>query len=341
MTTRTRYFVIVSLLVLAIGLGIGWVAYYSGLATNASGPLGGPDELKYVPRTAALLAYADVNEIMASEVRQRLRRLIAPGDDGRHEFEEKTGINIETDIDYVVVSLVPGLDPASALVLARGRFDAVKIEALMREHGGRVEDYRGVRVIVADRSANTQADPSAPDDPAATPRSRQSHSVAFVEPGLVAVGHSTLVRSAIDHKNGGDSVALNEEMMKFVRALERDSAWVVGRFDALASQARLPDGVAAQIPAITWVSGSVDVNGGVRGVLRAETRDEPSATNLRDVVRGFLALAKLQSRAHPQIQAAVDSLQLSGTGTTVVLGFDLPSEFFDILSGGAAANPAP
>ena len=36
------------------------------------------------------------------------------------------------------------------MVLARGRFDEVKIEALMREHGAHVEDYSGRRLIVGD-----------------------------------------------------------------------------------------------------------------------------------------------------------------------------------------------
>ena len=40
-TTRTRYFVIVSLLVLVIGLGPGLVAYYVGFPIGAA--QGGPD----------------------------------------------------------------------------------------------------------------------------------------------------------------------------------------------------------------------------------------------------------------------------------------------------------
>ena len=350
MTSRTRYFVIASLLVMTVGLGAGLVAYYTGLSTSAVGPLGGPDELKYVARNATLLAYADVGEVMASDVRQRLRKFIQPDSQGQREFQDHTGINIETDIDHVVVAVTPPLEgsgqmPGSALVIARGRFDAVRIEGLMREHGGRVEDYKGVRLIVADDIPKA-ADPGAAPDPDAAPEPARRHpslSVAFVEPGVVAVGHSTLVRSAIDLKNGGDSVALNDEMMKLVRSLERDTAWVVGRFDALASQAALPQEMASRLPAITWVSASVDVNGGVRGVLRAEARDEASATNLRDVIRGFVALAKIQASSQPALQAAVQSLELGGSGNTVALAFDLPAELFDLIGSlhHASGTPQP
>jgi hypothetical protein len=105
----------------------------------------------------------------------------------------------------------------------------------------------------------------------------------------------------------------------------------VGRFDALTSQARLPENVASQIPAITWFSVSTHVNGGIRGVLRAETRDDEAANNLRDVVRGFLALGKLQSGSHPEIQAMMQSLELGGTGKTVALSFDVPLQVFDLI----------
>ena len=348
MTSRTRYFVIASLLVMTVGLGAGLVAYYTGLSTSAVGPLGGPDELKYVSRNATLLAYADVAEVMASDVRQRLRKVLPSESHGQRDFQEHTGINIETDIDHVVVALAPPNDasgslPGSALVIARGRFDAVRIEALMREHGARVEDYKGIRLIVADDIAKP-SDPTVAPDPSATPappRPPQSLSLAFVEPGVVVVGHSSLVRSAIDLKNGGDSVSLNDDMMKLVRSLERDTAWVVGRFDALASQANLPRDMASQLPALTWVSASVDVNGGVRGVLRAEARDETAATNLRDVIRGFVALAKMQASSQPALQTAVQSLALGGTGTTVALSFDLPAELFDLIESLHRPDQAP
>ena len=81
-----------------------------------------------------------------------------PGqDNGQHEFETQTGINIETDIDHVVACLLADASgnkgPGAGLVLARGTFNEVKIEALMREHGAR---GRAVQGQAADRRAGTQ-----------------------------------------------------------------------------------------------------------------------------------------------------------------------------------------
>ena len=85
---------------------------------------------------------------MTSELRQKLAPAFPMQEDGQQEFQEQTGINIETDIDRVVAALVPmeradRPDAGVGMVLARGRFDEVKIEALMREHGAQVEDYNG------------------------------------------------------------------------------------------------------------------------------------------------------------------------------------------------------
>src|SRR5436190_22452608 len=123
MTTRTRYFVVASLLVLVVGIGTGLVAYYAGIP--GFGNQTTLDELKLLPANANLVAYANVHDIMASEVHQKIRQLIPVAGEGQREIAERTGINIETDIDEIVACLAPpsGADqhlPASGLLLGRG-----------------------------------------------------------------------------------------------------------------------------------------------------------------------------------------------------------------------------
>jgi hypothetical protein len=325
MTTRTRYFVITSLLVTGVGLGTGLVAYYVGFPAGAFSRRGGPEELEYVPRDATVIAFANVQEVMTSELRQKLRHAVPMPEDGQQELQKQTGINIETDIDRVVACLSPDSDSTNGhgagMVLARGRFDETRIESLMREHGAHVEDYKTKRLIVSDMPAKPGM-----------------FAVAFVEPGLVALGSTKVVQTAIDlHQAGNnpqagiESVTGNDELMNLVRALDSGNAWAVGRFDALTARAHLPENVASQIPAITWFSVSTHINGGIRGVLRADTRDEEAANNLRDVVRGFLALGKLSTGSRPELQAMMQSLELGGTGKTVALSFDVPAAVFDMI----------
>src|SRR5207245_8035751 len=98
----------------------------------------------------------------------------------------------------------------------------------------------------------------------------------------------------------------------------------------------LPGDLAGRLPPITWFSASGHVDGGLSGVLQAETRDEESASNLRDVARGLVALAKLQAGSRPEMLAMVQSIQLGGMGKTVALSFEVPAEVLNFL--GPALN---
>jgi hypothetical protein len=344
MMARTRYFVILSLVGLAVGVGAGLVAYYIGIPTVVFSQDDGPAELAYVPRDASLVAYANVQEVMRSEVRQHLLKAMPREADGRREFQQRTGIDVESDIDHVVAGLAPSPDGgrrSEGVVLARGRFDEARIEALMREHGASVESYRGARLIVADAGRpGAPAGPRPPDSGAPSPPARGERlALTFIEPGLAAVGSATLVRQAIDLKNGGSSVTANENMMTLIRSLEAGNAWAVGRFDQESAQASLPPAVARQLPPLAWFTASGRLNGGMWASVRAETLDQASADGLRDILRGMVALARLQAGSRPEVQELLRSLELGGSGTTVAISFELPVEALDLLTPPGRSGP--
>ncbi|MDP1568915.1 MAG: hypothetical protein Q8L86_02840 [Vicinamibacterales bacterium] len=327
MTKKTRYFLLVSGAILAVGLTTGLVASFVGLPVTVFSSAAGPAELEYIPDTAVVVAYADVRDVMHSEFRQRIRRFEPEGRE-RDEFLEKTGLDIERDIDTVVAAMMPravdatGRRNDAALVLARGRFDVVRLEGLAREHGGQVEDYEGVRLI---RHAEGG-------------EGRSEIALGFIEPGLVAIGTHTAVRQSIDTRRNGRNVIGNTEMMRLVADLGTNNAWAVGRFDAIADRADLPGEMLSQMPAITWFSAAGHVNGGLSGLLKAEARDEASAQNMRDMLRGFVAMARMQASNRPEMQTMVDSLQLGGEGRTVAMSFTLPTEVFEALGAIAGAR---
>lgn len=322
MTNRTRYFVFGSLAVLLVGLCTGLVAYYTGMPMGALGQTQAPPQLQYVPADAAVVAYANVRDVMQSELRQKLHEAIPEGDkNGQAEFEKATGIDIEHDIDHVVAFMQsqPGEQRQAWMVLASGRFDVGRLEALAREHDGVVEDYKGKRLITKSMVGHHDRDDTGGE---------KSITIAFLAPGLIGLGESAGVRAAID-RDGAGSLLDNGEVMELVKDIDDANAWAVGRFDALMSQARLPENVASRIPAIRWFSASGHINGGISGLVRAEARDEQAAQNLRDVVQGFVALARMQSGGKPELESLVNSLQLSGTGTTVALSFQVPTAVID------------
>jgi hypothetical protein len=315
MTSKTRYFVLTAFGILALGLTTGLVASLAGGLPVALTRAAGPDDLSYVPSQAVAVAYANVQEVMASQLRQRLKKL-EPDTADRDDFETKTGVNIERDIDSVVAAMLPGAEGADhdsrPLVVARGRFDQVRIEGMAREHGGTADDYEGVRVIAHSGDGHTMA-------------------LGFIEPGAVVVGSVEAVRGAIDAKRSGRSVLSNTELMRLVGDLDNSNAWVVGRFDAMAGKAGLPTDLQSKVPALSWFSAAGHLNGGISGTFKAEAKDDEAATNLRDMLRGVMAMAKLQAGDKPAMKAMVDSLQLGGEGKTVAVAFSVPAEMFDAL----------
>ena len=167
-------------------------------------------------------------------------------------------------------------------------------------------------------------------------RPHQNGAMAFLEPGLIAVGDEPGLKRAIDAHQNGQNISGNEEMMRLVADIEAGSnAWAVGRFDALRNRERLPEQINNQLSAVKWFAATGHVNGGVSGTFRAEARDDAAAENLRDVFRGLLALAKLQGGSDPRAAAVVQSLQLGGTGKTVMLSFTVPAEVIDLLANAA------
>jgi len=332
MTKKTRYFMVGAVAILAVGLSIGLVAYYGGLPGIALTRAAGPQELRYIPKDAVVVAFVNVRDVMASEFRQKIRGLESAHDaKGQQEFREATGIDIENDIDHIVACMLPGDATVEkrGFVLASGRFDQARIESFIKQHEGVVESYKGRKIFMHKPASVEGASSHAPAEQMA---------VAFVAPNLAALGMVGGVERAIDLGQGGESVADNAEMMKLIHAVEDGNAWAVGRFDALANTARLPENVASQIPPITWFSASGRVDGGVSGTVSVEARDETAAKNLRDVVNGFVALARLQASSKPEIQTLVQSVQLGGTDKTVAISFTVPAATLDILKSAAAAK---
>ena len=330
MNKRTRYFVVGSAAIVIAGLCTGLVAFYNGGLTLLSSAQG-PAELAYLPADATAVAYANVREVMNSDFRQKVNEAIPTGE-GRDEFLKETGIDIERDIDTVVAGV--STTEKNAVVLVRGRFNEGQIESLLRQNAGDVQDYKGIRIATG---ARHEMHAEMPRDVVID--ADQPPAVAFLETGLLAIGNLDSVKSAIDAKISGQNVTTNSELMNYVNGIRGgQSAWAVGRFDAIKKAAELPDQIGQHLPAVQWVAMTTHFNGGVTGSIRADATDDAAAENLRDVIRGGLAMGRLVSGQDQKLKLLLDSMQMSGTGKTVALTFSVSPEMVDVLAGLAAMS---
>ncbi|MGH9371428.1 MAG: hypothetical protein ACRD15_07850 [Vicinamibacterales bacterium] len=313
MTRSTRYFMTGSAAILAAGLCTGLVAYWGGGFQKLDASTG-PTELAYIPADAAVIAYADVGAIMNSELRQRIKAAMPAHEQGQEEFQRETGIDIERDIQYVVAAVTPGTK--SGLLVARGNFNPTLLESLAVQHGGTVETYRDKRLISKGDLGHEGA----------------NGTLAFLEAGLVAIGDTATVKRAIDAQLSATSVTSNDEIMTLVSQIEQgNNAWSVGRFDVLTSQARLPEQIQRQMPPVNWFAAAGHINGGVSGMVRVEATDDAAAELLRRQVNGALAFGEMMGRSDPRAAAALQTVQMSGTGKTVQLSFTVPAEILQMM----------
>jgi hypothetical protein len=201
--------------------------------------------------------------------------------------------------------------------VARGNFNPSQLELLATDHGGTSDTYRDVRLVTTKGEVNGQG---------------QRGTLAFLEPGLVAIGDTASVKKAIDAKLSATSVTSNDEIMTLVSQIEQShNAWALGRFDTLTAQANLPDQIAKQLPPVKWFTTGVHVNGGVAGMVRVEATDEDAAELLRRQLNGALAFGEMMGRSDARVATALRAVQLSGTGRTVQLSFTVPGELLQMV----------
>ena len=323
MKRRTRVFLFASAGVLVASVTTGLVAWATRVSAAAPA-----DELAYVPATSLMVAYADVRELMNSPFHERIRQLqrTSPAG-GSDDLEARTGIRFETDIDGVLVASsggdAPQERPEGSLLIARGRFDAARIESVMRSRGGQVDQYRGKRIVTL---ANATSDTA----------------LAFAEPGLLLFGPQASVRGALDAKAGAAAaIGSSPEFMTLVNDVSDGTAWSVAKLDSASGRAPFPPALMNQLPPINWFAASGRVDTGLHGRLRAEARDIQSAESLRDVIQGFLALARLQGTRDPAYRNMLDSVALTANGTSVSLSFDVTPAALDLLTPSAPALRGP
>ena len=339
MTKKTRYFVIGAGVVLVVGLGGGLVAY---LAYNriTGMPAGLPAELRYVPANAGMVAFADVQAVMNSELRRALVPSIDPESrKGRQMMNDFAGVDVEKQVNRVVAYVEPytAQDPQAqakpemprALVLVQGTFDPARIEAFIRERAGTMDEYKGRKIFVRSEHG-------------------QEGAVGLVGADLIAIGQADLVRRIIDVSQDSSLAAKNitdnPEMMTLVRDNAGSTAWVVGQFDEISRRMRLPSAVAGQVPPVRLVSIKANINGGVKATIRAEAGDKAAAEQLRDVVRGFISLARLQTGQKPELENVLKTIELTSSDATVRMSFAVSPETLRVIAPRPRRdrmNPAP
>ena len=250
--------------------------------------------------TRRCVAYANVHEVMVSELRQRIRRTVPIPDNGQQEFENQTGINIETDIDRVVACLAPPRrrtprcrSPAwSSRAAGSTKRQDRSADALARSAGRKLQG----------RAADRRRRISTPVDGRSGPLRRACRWRYRAGPGrrrqharsCAAQSTSRRAAATTSRERRGDERVKTFECGNTPGPSGGSTRCTARRSFRPVSRARFRRSRGSRRPA--------RIDSGVAGTFRADARDDESATSLRDMFRGIIAFARLQTNAHPEIR---------------------------------------
>ena len=326
MTQRTRNFLVGSSLVTVVGLCTGLVAYYNGALPLRSSSIG-PAELTYLPGDVSMLMFADVRHIVESPFHQKLRTTM-PSGEGKHRLLEETGIDLERDIDTVLAGVMQtGADGPAGVALIRGRFNTADIERRAVAQGATRQEYRNKPLLVFTEQHINVPQSAAPD----APTTSHTGAVTFLEDGLIAIGDEPSVRHALDAAQAREDVTRNTDLMKLIANVSSaGDAWMVSRFDVASQASGLAPQLRDQLSGVQWLWLAAKVDRNVEGRLSAEAKDDEAAANLRAVVNGALAAARMVAGGKEKsVDGLLNSLAATGTGKSVDVSFTVPIEMVE------------
>jgi hypothetical protein len=332
---KSRIIVLASALIVGVGALTAVGALYLDPARAAVGPL--PAEGLLLPADAQFVAGIDVRKFVASPFYARFSEEHAQArPQAFAEMEAKTGINPERDVDaiYIAGRKEPGKRHGDGgVVVVVGTFDRYKVQrAIETAHKGVTNlNYQGTPVYLFNEEAEKG----------------RAGAVAFLDDRTLVMGPRASVEQTIGAKTNGGGLRSNAAMTALLEGVRPGSTfWIVGDQSALSQMPGVPapggDGQALNLPPLKTVVVTGDLDPLVSFEATGEAADPAAAQSLADVVRGFVALATLQSNTKPELKQLASAVSITTDANKVRVAARFPYELLDSLrpKKAAAAEPA-
>ena len=294
-----------------LALTLGW----AGTATIPAATIT-PDEslLKYFPPETKGVAFIDVASLrnaplVQSVLSQGRFQSLPPA---VNDFVESTGFDVRRDLDRVTVGTISALD---RLVVAEARYDRFKAEQYVKDKGAESETYLGRTVY---RTGEFQQG-----------RSYSEGAVTFLD-SMILFGTESAVKQGLDRMTYPGGVQISSDLMDAIRTIEAgNQIWAVGN----ALELNLPAGELSQTPAMQIMQSlrrgtyQMRIDRDIHARALADFTDANTASNLADMAKGFIAVAKLQvSKQQPDLVHVLDGIQVSSSGSTVTAQIEEPGD---------------
>ena len=295
-------------------LGVSILAVTMGWAAMATIPVAAVsvDEasLKFLPPETQGIVVIDVAALRSAPLVQDMLKQQVSGPRSWDDSISRTGVDVGRDIDKVTVAKISAQD---GLVIAQGRIDKFKVEQALKDSGKVMDAYLGQIVY------------------------RDGENAVLVLDNAVLLGQLNAVKKAVDQMQLPGAQPLRSDLAAAIQTIEAgNQIWGVGNFSATdlgLVGVRGPAPVIEMLQAIKSGTGQLRVDTGIHARGTAVFADADSAKNLSDLVRGALAVAKLQiAKQQPDMSQILDGVQVSSNGNMLTVRVEASGELLKKLN---------
>jgi hypothetical protein len=327
MMKSSRWALLLAIGTVGAGVVAGAIARFS--ATGLAGREGAA--LEWVPASASLVGHLDVRALAKTPLADAPSREVkGRGVPAAGEILEATGIDLWKDVDSITFSAAEreeGQKESRWGVSVEGTFDAE--EAAKKLAGAETdrseENYRGTIIYRVSRASGASADAA----------------VAVTGASTALFGHPSYLREMIDAGRGRKPSASGLVESWGFGSFAEDSFWLAGK-PSKALHAMV--GRSNELPSLQAFALSGRLASELSLRLRGRAADAASAQKLADVVRGFVALGRLQAgptSSSPELGTIADSVQVELQAEQIDVSLTVPYEVIRKLSERQKEAPGP
>ncbi len=308
---RRRFVVISTVSLVAVTVAIAGLAYYSDFAARAFSQ-GVPSAIHYFPADTKAIFGMNVKKFIASPIYAELMKNHEQqiGAD-LAEFITMTGVDPRKDVDYVIGAARPSQNKGAGAVIAVGSFKPATIIGYIDSKTTPIKvDYAGGTVLMFPET------------------NKLEKGIAFLSDQEIAVGDLDSLKAVLDVRNGTLGVLSNGTMQDLLNRVGPDQMfWFAGDGSVL-SKVPANAQIAPTLTAIQSVFGTLNIDATISGKVSILAKDEVSAGQLADFVRGIVALGNLAGAQNPALADLARGVQIAQNAKQFDISITLP---FDIL----------
>jgi hypothetical protein len=288
-------------------------------------PAADPQLVSLVMPDAKVLAGVNVSQAKASPLGQYVLNQMQAQSAQLQQFATLTGFDPTRDVQEVLLASNGTPGGKTGLVLARGTFDANRIQALIQAGGGSTEVYNGATLL---------------EDP------MKQNAVAFLNPSLAVAGDVLSVKGAID-RQASPTVLDPAVQAQVTQWSGSEDAWVISNTPpAHLTPPAVPGGPdPALLNALQNIQqGAGGVKFGAQVVFSGQAQaDTPqNAASMASLLQFGASLVQMQTQQkNPQLGAIMKSLSINSNGNLVNVALSVPESQIEqaMKAKAAAATP--